>query len=237
MLTSSITSSFTWRALLLCVAVLTAAPVTAQQSTRTKALAPPTASQAKAHALLMQMAEYLGAAKQFSVSVAAGYDAVQASGQKIEFDENRKVVLSRPDRLRVESERSDGAQSVTVFDGKEITLLDAANNVYATTSQPGNVDASIVHVVRDLGVRLPLAMMLVTQLPQELKDRVRSVDYVETTRLNGNVSHHLAARGDTVDFQVWVADGDKPLPQRVVLTYKTAAGQPQYWATFSDWNL
>src|SRR5690242_5929401 len=79
MVTSSITSRYTWRALLLCVAMLTAAPTIAQQSTRAKALAPPTASQAKAHALLMQMAEYLGAAKQFSVSVAAGYDAVQAS--------------------------------------------------------------------------------------------------------------------------------------------------------------
>jgi hypothetical protein len=235
--TSSTTSRYTWTALLVCVAVLTPAPLIAQQSTRTKAPAAPTASEAKAHALLMKMAEFLGGAQQFSVNVLAGYDSVQVSGQKIEFNESRKLVLLRPDRLRVESQRSDGAQSVTVFDGKEITLLDAANNVYAKTAQTGNVDASIVHVVRDLGLRLPLAMMLVSQLPQELKDRVRSVDYVETTRLNGNVSHHLAARGDTVDFQVWVADGDKPLPQRVVLTYKKAAGQPQYWAMFADWNL
>ena len=49
--------------------------------------------------------------------------------------------------------------------------------------------------------------------------------------------HHLAARTDTVDFQVWVADGDKPLPQRVVITYKKAKGEPQFWAQFSDWNL
>jgi hypothetical protein len=40
-----------------------------------------------------------------------------------------------------------------------------------------------------------------------------------------------------VDFQVWIADGDKPLPQRIVLTYKTAVGQPQYWAQFMDWDL
>jgi hypothetical protein len=40
-----------------------------------------------------------------------------------------------------------------------------------------------------------------------------------------------------VDFQVWVADGDKPLPQRVVITYKKDKGQPQFRALFSDWNL
>jgi hypothetical protein len=66
---------------------------------------------------------------------------------------------------------------------------------------------------------------------------VRSIDYVEKTKINGAVAHHLAARGDTVDFQVWVADGDKPLPQRVVITYKTAKGEPQFRADLSDWNL
>jgi len=77
----------------------------------------------------------------------------------------------------------------------------------------------------------------VSQLPAELKDRVRSVDYVEKTNIHGSPSHHLAARTDTVDFQVWVADGDKPLPQRIVITYKKDKGEPQFRAQFSDWNL
>jgi len=196
-----------------------------------------TESQAEASAVLMRMAEFLGGAHGFSVTVRAGYDAVQRSGQKIEFGETRKVTLSRPDRLRVEGERSDGAKMLAVFTGKEIMLIDAASNVYATAPQPGDVDQSIVYFVRDLGMRLPLAVLLVSQLPAELKDRVRSVDYVEKTNILGFPTHHLAARADTVDFQIWVADGDKPLPQRVVITYRMAKGEPQFWAEFSDWNL
>jgi len=196
-----------------------------------------TASQAEARAILTRMAEFLGGAHGFSVTVRAGYDAVQRSGQKIEFGEMRKVTLSRPDRLRVEGERSDGAKMLTVFTGKEIMLIDAASNVYATAPQPGDVDQTIVYFVRDLGMRLPLAVLLVSQLPAELKDRVRSVDYVEKTSILGSTTHHLAARTDTVDFQIWVADGDKPLPQRVVITYRMAKGEPQFWAQFSDWNL
>jgi hypothetical protein len=212
----------------------------AQQPTPGKkapAAAAVTESQAQARAILMRMADFLAGAQRFSVSVRGGYDAVQNSGQKIEFGEMRKVTLSRPDRLRVEGERSDGAKTLTVFTGKEIVLIDAASNVYATAPQPGGLDATIVHFVRDLGMRLPLAMLLVSQLPAELKDRVRSVDYVEKTSIHGVVSHHLAARTDAVDFQVWVADGDKPLPQRVVITYRKAKGEPQFWAQFSDWNL
>ena len=166
-----------------------------------------------------------------------GYDAVQESGQKIEFAEVRKVTLSRPDRLRMEGQRSDGAKTLTVFTGKEIVLIDETSNVYATAPQPGSLDDTIVHFVRDLGMRLPLAVLLVSQLPAELNDRVRSIDYVERTSIHGAPAHHLAARTDMVDFQVWVADGDKPLPQRVVITYRQAKGEPQFWAQFSDWNL
>jgi hypothetical protein len=149
----------------------------------------------------------------------------------------RKVTLSRPDRLRMEGERSDGVKTLTVFNGKEIVLIDETSNVYATAPQSGGLDDTIVHFVKDLGMQLPLAVLLVSQLPAEVKARVRSVDYVERTNIHGSPSHHLAARTDMVDFQIWVADGDRPLPQRVVITYRQAKGEPQFWAQFSDWNL
>ncbi len=227
------------------VALAAADPAPAQQAAPTKsapvARAPTapavTESQAQARAILMRMAEFVGGTQRLSVSLRAGYDAVQASGQKIEFAEIRKVILSRPDRLRLEGERSDGVKTLTVFSGKEIVLVDATRNVYATAPQPGNLDDSIVHFVKDLGMRLPLAVMLVSQFPAEMRDRLRSIDYVERTSVHGAPSHHLAARTDTVDFQVWVTDGDQPLPQRVVITYGKAKGEPQFWAQFSDWNL
>lgn len=183
------------------------------------------------------MAEFLGGAKSFNVNVRAGYDAVQESGQKIEFGEARSVTVRRPDLMRVEVERSDGARTYAVFSGKEIMLVDMASNVYATASQPGNLDQSIVYFVRDLGMRLPMAVLLMSRLPAELNERVRSVDYVEKTRIRGTLAHHLAARTDTADFQVWVADGDRPLPLRVVISYKNAKGEPQFWADLMDWNL
>jgi hypothetical protein len=59
-----------------------------------------------------------------------------------------------------------------VFNGKEIVLIDETSNVYATAPQPGGLADTIFHFVRDLGMRLPLALLLVSQLPAELKDRV-----------------------------------------------------------------
>jgi hypothetical protein len=101
----------------------------------------------------------------------------------------------------------------------------------------GGVDAAIMHFVKDLKMRLPLALLLVTSLPEELEERVQEAQIVETAILDGKPFVHLAARGDSVDFQIWIPATGDPLPRRIVITYKQEEGQPQYWASFSDWNL
>jgi hypothetical protein len=139
--------------------------------------------------------------------------------------------------LRVESERSDGAHSLVLFNGKAITTFDESANVYAQEMHPGTVDDAVVYFVHDLGMRLPLALMLRKNMPTELQGRIQAVKYVEKTSILGVPADHIAARTPTVDFQVWIREGDQPLPIRAVLTYKRERGQPQFRADFSDWNL
>jgi hypothetical protein len=94
-----------------------------------------------------------------------------------------------------------------------------------------------MYFLKDLNMRLPLAMLLVSRLPAELECRTQSLDYVERTLIHGTPAHHLAGRTETVDYQVWIGEGAQPLPVRAVLTYKNAEGQPEFRAQFSDWNL
>ncbi|MEN9315860.1 MAG: hypothetical protein RIS35_2253 [Pseudomonadota bacterium] len=230
-------------ALALCVAgLLLPAAVGAQTQPpggeRPATAAAATDSQAQARAILMRMAGHLASAPRFSVAVRGSYDTMQESGEKIEFGENRTVTMSRGEnRLRVDGEHSDGTKVLTVFDGKQITLVDRRSNVFATAPQNGTIDDAIVHYVRELGVRLPLAALLLSRLPAELERRVQSVDYVEKTSFHGAPAHHLAARTESVDIQVWVADGARPLPLRVVLTYREEPGAPQFRAQFYGWNF
>lgn len=186
---------------------------------------------------LLRMANQLSALQAFGVSLQTGYDVVQESGQKIEFGEQRELTLVRPDRFRVEVTAGDGGESVTLFDGKTLTLYDKGDGVYASTEHPGDIDATIGYFVKDLQLRLPLALLFVTDLPRELERRVTQADIVETTRIGGTPCLHIAARTETVDFQVWLPVSGDALPRRIVLTYKDDEGQPQFWADFSDWNL
>jgi len=185
-------------------------------------------------ALFMEMAETLAQAQQFSVTMNMSYDAVQDSGQKIEFSELRKVIIQRPNNLRVDAQQSDGDQSGLIFDGKTITLFSKTENVYSRTSHPGNVDAAIRYAGGQMGIRIPLARMLVTNLPQELEKMVTKVEYVEKDTLKEPLDH-IAVRSKDVDLQAWIAE-DK-LPRRIILTYKNAPGQPQFRVEFTDWNM
>ena len=190
-----------------------------------------------ARALLIRMAEFLAKSPNWCVTVHSSYDALQPDGYKVEWNDVNKVTLSRPDRLRVETERSDGAHKLVVFDGKQVTIFDESAKVYAQEATPGNLDAAVVHFVRDLKMRLPLAVMLMSRMPEELQQRVLFVKYVEKTTTLGNPADHIAAKTATVDFQVWITEGDRPLPLRVVLTYRNERGEPQFRAQFLDWDL
>jgi hypothetical protein len=190
-----------------------------------------------AKALLMRMAEYLAKSPKFTVNLIDHFDVTQESGQKIEFAESRKIVVSRPNGLRVDLEESNGNKHVVYYDGKDITVFSPKENVYAQTSKTGGIDEAIKYFLKDLHMRLPLAALLISSFPSEVEKRTQSLEYVEKTSINGVPSHHLAGRTETVDFQVWIAESVQPLPQRIVLTYKNADGQPQFSAEFSDWNL
>ena len=112
-----------------------------------------------------------------------------------------------------------------------------SHNVYAQTSKPGSIDDAVIYFVQDLGMKLPFALLLLSTAPKELDQRTQTLDYVEKTNILGAPAHHLAGRTESVDYQVWIADGDRPLPLRLVLTYRTEKGQPQFRAQFSGWNL
>ena len=185
--------------------------------------------------LLLSMAKKLAETKQYSVSMHMGYDVVQESGQKIEFSEIRKVTIDRPNHMRVDSEQSDGDISQFIFDGRMITLFSATENVYAQTDLPGDLDSAIRHAVSKMGIRVPLARLLTTTFPAELEKLTIDVDYVEHNTLGATPTDHIAGQSEDVDFQVWIAAD--LLPRRIVMTYKNAPGQPQFWAEFSDWNL
>lgn len=186
---------------------------------------------------LFAMARALGEAQRFRVSAHVAYEVVQDNGQKVEFGEIRDVEVDRPHRVRITESAAGGNRTLVLLDGEAITVQDGATRVYAQAPQPGDIDESVRYFVRDLQMRLPLAPLLMAGLAGELQRRVQRIDYVGLSDLLGEPAHHIAARTARVDFQVWIADADPPLPLRIVITYPEFEGHPQFRADFSKWDL
>lgn len=228
-----------WSALGACL--LLASPVLAAEPAANTAGAAKTPAKpagkidAQAKAALSRMAETLAKADNISVVISGSYDVVQADGRKVQFSERRTMRLDRPGYLRVEAQESGGRKTVTAFDGEAATLLDVKENVYGQADLKGSTDDALRYLVQTLGVRLPLAMLFTTTLPAELNQRLTALDYVERDDLSG--ADHLAGRMTDVDFEIWTTAEGPALPQRLTITYRTATGQPQYRAAFSDWSL
>jgi hypothetical protein len=190
-----------------------------------------------ARVLLLGMADFMARAPAMSVTMRSGYDAIQADGQRIEFGERRRILMQRPDKIRVEVERSDGERGTVVFDGRWITAYKPAENVYARVEKPGNLDQALVYMVRDLRATLPLARMFTTGFPVDMDKRVTSVAFVEECSLFDVPTDHVAVRSAEVDMQLWIAKGPQPLPRRIVITYKNAPGEPQFRADLYEWSV
>ncbi len=188
-------------------------------------------------AILKKMGDFLGKAGKFTVTARYGYDVVQETGQKIEFGGIVKYTVSRPDRMRLDILESDGKKAVKLFDGKSITTYAERVNVYASTEYTGSLDDAIIYAVRDLKMRLPMAVLFVSNASEEFDRRITSLAYVETDTILDVPCDHLAGTTETVDFEIWVPQGGEPLPRRVLISYREAEGEPQFRARFSEWNF
>jgi hypothetical protein len=186
---------------------------------------------------LLNAIQFLARQQNFSVTIRSSYDAIQDDGQMIEFGEIRKILVQRPDLMRAEVTRSDGDQDLLLFDGQTLTAYKSADNVFARVEHPGTIDSAIVYLVKDLQIRFPLARMLLTTLPEQLKAQIESIRYVEENLLYDVPVDHFAVRMKEVDVQIWVDQGPEPLLRRVVITYRNEGAQPQFRADFTAWNL
>lgn len=222
-----------------CLALLMACAVLAGPSAPARAQAEGFASpiEPAAKAILDRMAERLAKAPSIRVVVDLAWDSIQADGQKLEFGETRTISLRRPDRLRIETERRTGEKRGTIYDGKEIAVLDLDEKAWAAVAKTGSVDEILDYARDELDLRVPLGELFSAELGATLSESVRVASVVDVARIGGVACDHVAFRTDLVDVQLWIAQGDLPLPRRVVIVYRSEIGQPQFRADLRDWDV
>jgi hypothetical protein len=184
--------------------------------------------------VLAGMTDYLKGLKAFSAKYDIDIESVDYDGQKLQYSSYGAVDLARPDRLRA-SRKGAVADAEVVLDGKQITFYGKNLNTYVQTPA-ASIDEAVDIVRNNLHIEAPAMDFLYSEPfdPDEI-DLVSGV-HVGMTTIGGVPVHHLAFRGKQTDWQIWVQDGDKPLPMKYVITSKWVTAAPQYSIRFTDWN-
>ncbi len=192
--------------------------------------------EAQADRILRQMSDYLKTAGEFTFHADISYDAVLTSGEKIQYGGTADIAVRRPNRLHV-AYRGDERQRRVFFNGRTITLYDVAANVYAVTEVPSEIDAAVDLIFKKFGFSVPIADLVYADPYATLTEKVQSGSLVGRHAVDGTPAYHLAFTQETIDWQIWIEDGPRPIPRKLLITYKNEPGSPQYTARLSGWEF
>jgi len=193
------------------------------------------ADEAYAKNKMKAMSDYMAAQKAISFSYDADLEIVTPDHQKIMLANSGKVDLSRPDKLRVM--RDGGFSSVAmIFDGKTLTVLHKEANIYAQADVPGTLDHLIDELRDKFHKPVPGADLLMSNIYDQLMPNVTDTKDLGSGVVGGTECDHFAFRTQQVDWQIWIAQGDRPYPCRYVVTTKLVDQGPQYSVQVRDWK-
>lgn len=188
-----------------------------------------------ARAILKRMTDYIASQQLIAARYDSSIEAVTTQGQKISFNSTGRIVLQRPDKLRVS--RLGGYSDVEmIFDGNTLSVFGRGRNAYTQISAPGTVENLFDKIRERSDLALPGADLFSANAYQEMTDGVTSARHIGRGVISGVECEHLAFRTPDVDWQVWVQVGPSPIPRRYVITSKNVAGSPQYAIQINDWS-
>jgi hypothetical protein len=185
--------------------------------------------------LLRQMSNTLSRMQSFRVTTDFALEVVTREGQKLEMVGTSNVAVRRPNGLRVDR-RGEQTDLSFFYDGRSMTLYGRGNDMYATVEAPPNLDEAIDFARERLDIEAPGADLLYSDPYRILTEDARQGTYVGRAVIDGIVCHHIAYRGENVDWQLWIDAGDRPLPRRYNIVTKDVQGQPEFTVNLRDWE-
>jgi len=196
---------------------------------------PPPKIDPKAIAALEKMGCFLRKQQNFTVSADAETDYVLDNGLKVTLPKHAELRVRRPNGLRIDV-NSDRKQRQFFYDGKTFTMYGQKLGYYTTVPAPPTI-YELANVLEDkYGLQLPFVDMFRWGTAESPVKEITAAVYVGTERIDGVMTDHYAFRQKGVDWQIWIEQGNRPVPHRLSLTTTDDKARPEY-ALSMQWTL
>jgi hypothetical protein len=185
---------------------------------------------------LKQMSDTLTSSQTFSYHSKSAIDLQSETGQFVTFFNEAQVALQRPNKLHADV-IGELANVELSFDGNTLTAFDGSKNTYAASSPLNGIDEMLEFLMTKAQISFPSADLMYSDPYAVMTKNLSDAVVVGETVVNGVAVEHFAYREPSIDWEIWLTKGDKPLPLRLAMTYKQVPNQPRFLVEFFDWRL
>lgn len=189
----------------------------------------------EAVAALQRMGAYLAGLPRFEVVSESNLDLVTDADEKIDLDGITTYQVRRPDAFVIES-RTDRKARRFIYDGHQFTIHAPRLGYYATVAAPPTIREVLAEAEDRYGVSLPLQDLFSWGDPDAPPHDLQGARYIGVATLDDVQTDQYAFREGDVDWQIWIQQGDQPLPRKIVIIDRSDPTLPEFSARLR-WNV
>ena len=185
---------------------------------------------------LRTMSNYLMQQRTLQINTVGSLDVVTDSGQRIQLDGTTTYKIRRPGF--VIDYVSDIKSRRFIYDGKTFTVYSPMLGFYASVPAPPTNREVLDTIYDKFGISLPL-VDLFRWGDGASGDRIKALQAAYDAgpaTIDGALPEHYAFREPQVDWEVWIQQGDQPLPRKLVIVDRTDPSRPTF-STRLAWQV
>ena len=185
---------------------------------------------------LSDMSTYLQSLSTFGLTSQTSLDLVARDGQKIQLDGTATYKVRKPDAFVIDVVIDDWNRRY-IYNGREFTVVAPKLAYFATVAAPATIRETVADVQTRFGISLPLDDLFRWSSPDGVRaEKLKSGYLVGVETIAGVKTAHYAFREGDIDWQIWIEQGEKPLPRKVVIVDRRDPANPAYVARL-NWVL
>lgn len=204
------------------------------QPTTTEAVEPEIVAP-EAVAALKAMSDYLRTLKSFGLTAHSSLDVVTVHDQRLQMDAVVQYKVMQPG-IWINYD-SDLKSRQFFYDGKNFTIYSPKLGFYASAPAPATNREFLKAIYDKFGISLPLEDLFRWNDGDDSDIQALTSGFsVGTAKIDGVPTEHWAFRQGDFDWEVWIEQGDRPIPRKLVIIDRTDPTMPTYTARLT-WDL
>jgi hypothetical protein len=186
--------------------------------------------------IMDKMSAIIGELASCSVTIHTNYDIGSKELGLIKHSDEQKLFLRGPNQLLLKSDGDKGSRDL-YFDGKTLSYYSLDKNQYGQIDAPLSLVEMIDTVNKLYGIEFPAADFLYPNFVDDILADSKTLVYLGITRIDGKDCYHIAGTTRDKTYQFWIADDAFTLPVKMVVIYTAKEMDPQFEASFTDWQV